>query len=132
MEQATQPQESQNDKLGVKVRRNHGHPPPEADTGALYLIFEPTELSAAERDTTRQGWLRLLGALLRQEPLPEGHVGPDPWPAVPPLAGDPYTSAGPSWAMVRTLTLRFLELFQDVADHQQALLRLLPPGVFFL
>jgi hypothetical protein len=27
-------------------------PPPEADTGALYLIFEPTELSAAERDTT--------------------------------------------------------------------------------
>jgi hypothetical protein len=34
--------------------------------------------------------------------------------------------------MVRTLTLRFLELFQDVADHQQALLRLLPPGVFFL
>jgi len=41
-------------------------------------------------------------------------------------------SAGPSWAMVRTLTLRFLELFQDVADHQQALLRLLPPGVFFL
>ena len=41
-------------------------------------------------------------------------------------------SAGLSWAMVRTLTLRFLDLFQDVADHQQALLRLLPPGVFFL
>jgi hypothetical protein len=41
-------------------------------------------------------------------------------------------SAGLSCAMVRTLTRRFLNLFQDVADHQQALLRLLPPGVFFL
>jgi len=33
---------------------------------------------------------------------------------------------------VRTLTRRFLDLFQDVADHQQARMRLLPPGVFFL
>ena len=35
----------------------------------------------------RQGWVRRLRALLRQEPWPEGHVGPDPWPAVPPLEG---------------------------------------------
>jgi hypothetical protein len=34
--------------------------------------------------------------------------------------------------MVRTLTRRFLDLGQDIADHQQALMRLLPPGVFFL
>ena len=33
----------------------------------------------------RQGWVRLLIALLRQEPLPEGHLVPEPWPAVPPL-----------------------------------------------
>jgi len=38
----------------------------------------------------RQGWVRLLVALLRQEPLPEGRLVPEPWPAVPPLAGDPY------------------------------------------
>ena len=31
----------------------------------------------------RQGWVALLVALLRQEPLPEGHVVPEPWPAVP-------------------------------------------------
>src|SRR5437870_12776750 len=37
----------------------------------------------------RQGWVRLLVALLRQEPLPEGRLVPEPWPAVPPLAGDP-------------------------------------------
>jgi hypothetical protein len=35
----------------------------------------------------RQGWVRLLIALLRQEPLPEGHLVPEPWPAVPPLEG---------------------------------------------
>ena len=37
----------------------------------------------------RQGWIRLLVARLRQEPLPQGRLVPDPWPAVPPLAGDP-------------------------------------------
>ncbi len=31
----------------------------------------------------RQGWVALLVALLRQEPLPEGHFVPEPWPAVP-------------------------------------------------
>ncbi len=34
----------------------------------------------------RQGWVRLLVALLRQEPLPEGRFVPEPWPVVPPLA----------------------------------------------
>src|SRR5439155_25810608 len=38
----------------------------------------------------RQGWVRRLVALLRQERLPEGRFVPEPWPAVPPLAGDPY------------------------------------------
>jgi hypothetical protein len=38
----------------------------------------------------RQGWVRLLVALLRQEPLPQGRLEPEPWPAVPPLAGDTY------------------------------------------
>jgi hypothetical protein len=37
----------------------------------------------------RQGWVRLLVALLRQEPWPEGRLVPEPWPTVPPLAGDP-------------------------------------------
>src|SRR4029453_5885478 len=31
----------------------------------------------------RQGGGGLLGALLRQEPLPEGRLIPEPWPAVP-------------------------------------------------
>jgi len=35
----------------------------------------------------RQGWIRLLVALLRQEPLPQGRLVPEPWPTVPPLAG---------------------------------------------
>jgi hypothetical protein len=34
----------------------------------------------------RQGWVVLLVALLRQEPLPEGRFVPEPWPSVPPLA----------------------------------------------
>ena len=38
----------------------------------------------------RHGWVRRLVALLRQEPLPEGRLVPEPWPALPPLAGDPY------------------------------------------
>jgi hypothetical protein len=41
----------------------------------------------------RQGWVWLLVALLRQEPLLEGRLVPEPWPAVPPLAGDPYAPA---------------------------------------
>jgi hypothetical protein len=40
----------------------------------------------------RQGWVTLLVALLRQEPLPPGRFLPEPWPAVPPLAGDTCTS----------------------------------------
>jgi len=35
----------------------------------------------------RQGWVRLLVALLRQDPLPEGRLVPEPWPAVPLLEG---------------------------------------------
>ena len=31
----------------------------------------------------RQGWVALLVALLRQEPLPPGRFVPEPWPAVP-------------------------------------------------
>jgi len=31
----------------------------------------------------RQGWVALLVALLRQEPLPHGRFVPEPWPAVP-------------------------------------------------
>src|SRR5215831_12000581 len=31
----------------------------------------------------RQGWVTLLVALLRQEPLPQGRFVPEPWPAVP-------------------------------------------------
>jgi hypothetical protein len=38
----------------------------------------------------RQGWVRLLVALLRQEPWPAGRLVPEPWPVVPPLAGDLY------------------------------------------
>ena len=34
----------------------------------------------------RQGWVALLVALLRQDPLPEGRFVPEPWPVVPPLA----------------------------------------------
>jgi hypothetical protein len=36
----------------------------------------------------RQGWVKLLVALLRQDPLPEGRLVPEPWPAVLPLAGE--------------------------------------------
>jgi hypothetical protein len=31
----------------------------------------------------RQGWTTILVALLRQEPLPEGRLVPEPWPAGP-------------------------------------------------
>ena len=33
----------------------------------------------------RQGWVALLVAVLRQDPLPEGRFVPEPWPVVPPL-----------------------------------------------
>jgi hypothetical protein len=33
----------------------------------------------------RQGWVALLVALLRQEPLPEGRLVPEPWPTAPAL-----------------------------------------------
>ena len=33
----------------------------------------------------RQGWVTLLVALLRHEPLPQGRFVPEPWPVVPPL-----------------------------------------------
>ena len=33
----------------------------------------------------RPGWVTLLVALLRHEPLPQGRVVPEPWPVVPPL-----------------------------------------------
>jgi hypothetical protein len=36
----------------------------------------------------RQGWVRRLVALRRQDPLPEGHFVPEPWPVVPPLADE--------------------------------------------
>jgi hypothetical protein len=38
----------------------------------------------------RHGWVRRLVAWLRQEPWPEGRWVPEPWPALPPRAGDPY------------------------------------------
>jgi hypothetical protein len=31
----------------------------------------------------RQGWITILVPLLRQEPLPEGRLVPESWPAVP-------------------------------------------------
>ena len=33
----------------------------------------------------RQGWVTLVVALLRHEPMPQGRVVPEPWPVVPPL-----------------------------------------------
>ena len=36
----------------------------------------------------RQGWVALLVALLRQEPLPIGRFVPEPWPAVPLWEGE--------------------------------------------
>jgi hypothetical protein len=33
----------------------------------------------------RQGWVALLVALLRHDPLPQGHFVPEPWPTVPAL-----------------------------------------------
>src|SRR5437016_10471593 len=36
----------------------------------------------------RQGWVALLVALLRHDPLPQGRFVPEPWPSVPPLEGE--------------------------------------------
>jgi hypothetical protein len=36
----------------------------------------------------RRGWLTLLGALLRHDPLPEGRFLPEPWPAIQCLSED--------------------------------------------
>ena len=33
----------------------------------------------------RQGWVELLVALLRHDPVPQGRFVPEPWPAVPEL-----------------------------------------------
>jgi hypothetical protein len=41
----------------------------------------------------RQGWVALLVALLRQEPLPPGRFVPEPWPVVPPLEEEVPASA---------------------------------------
>ena len=41
----------------------------------------------------RQGWVALLVALLRQDPLPEGRFVPEPWPVVPPLVEAVYELA---------------------------------------
>ncbi len=38
----------------------------------------------------RQGWVALLVALLRQEPLPEGRFVSEPWPAVPAREDETY------------------------------------------
>jgi hypothetical protein len=39
----------------------------------------------------RQGWVTLLVALLRQDPMPQGCFVPEPWPSVPPLAEESLT-----------------------------------------
>ncbi len=41
----------------------------------------------------RQGWVELLVALLRHDPLPQGRFVPEPWPAVPALADEAYEPA---------------------------------------
>jgi hypothetical protein len=33
----------------------------------------------------RQGWVTIVVAFLRQDPLPQGRFVPEPWPVVPPL-----------------------------------------------
>ena len=38
----------------------------------------------------RQGWITLLVALLRQDPLPKGRFVPEPWPEVPPGEDEPH------------------------------------------
>jgi hypothetical protein len=41
----------------------------------------------------RQGWVALLVALLRHEPLPPGRFIPEPWPAVPPWEDEAHVPA---------------------------------------
>ena len=38
----------------------------------------------------RQGWVELLVALLRHDPLPQGRFVPEPWPAVPALEDESW------------------------------------------
>ena len=54
----TQPQKSQDRQLVEKQVWNHGKTPSlGGETGGLYLILRPMELSAAERYTTmHRGW----------------------------------------------------------------------------
>jgi hypothetical protein len=42
-----------------------------------------------ERPRPRRATRLRLVSVFRQEPLPAGRLVPEPWPAVPPLAGDP-------------------------------------------
>jgi Transposase DDE domain len=41
----------------------------------------------------RRGWVELLVALLRQEPLPQGRFVPEPWPTLPVLEDKAYKPA---------------------------------------
>ena len=41
----------------------------------------------------RQGWVALLVALLRHDPLPQGRFVPEPWPVVPPLEEEAHEPA---------------------------------------
>lgn len=40
----------------------------------------------------RRGWVRLLVALLRHDPLPLGHFLPEPWPEIPKISDDMATT----------------------------------------
>jgi len=44
----------------------------------------------------RRGRFTLLGALLRHEPLPEGHLLPEPWPAIQYWSEDGCPAAAPA------------------------------------
>jgi hypothetical protein len=44
----------------------------------------------------RRGWLMLMGALLRHDPLPEGHFVPEPWPAMRHLDEDRQLTDAPA------------------------------------
>jgi hypothetical protein len=51
------------------------------------LVPPPRQMRRATRvrlvSVFRQGWIRILGALLNQAPLPIGRFIPEPWPVVP-------------------------------------------------
>jgi hypothetical protein len=44
----------------------------------------------------RRGWLTLMGALLRHDPLPEGRCVPEPWPAIRRLDEDGHPAEVPA------------------------------------